>query len=72
MKCHTPDCTGERELQAISHSVIYRQRTVVVHGVPADLCPECGDAVLAEETLLVLDRLLRRHGGRQAKLLTYR
>jgi YgiT-type zinc finger domain-containing protein len=60
MKCHTPDCTGEREAQPISHSVIYRRRTVVVHGVPADLCPACGDAVVTAETLFVLDSLLRR------------
>jgi YgiT-type zinc finger domain-containing protein len=60
MKCHTPDCTGEREAQPISHSVIYRQRTVVVHGVPAEVCPECGDAVVAEETLLVVEGLLQR------------
>lgn len=60
MKCHTPDCTGEREPHPISHSVIYRQRAVVVHGVPAEICPECGDAVVAEETLLVVEGLLRR------------
>ena len=71
MRCHTPDCPGEREPQPISHSVIYRQRTVVVHGVPADLCPACGDAVMTEETLLVLDGLLRRKGGRKSSVLRY-
>ena len=43
MKCNTPNCTAEREAREISHSVIYRERTVVIHHVPADVCPECGD-----------------------------
>jgi YgiT-type zinc finger domain-containing protein len=54
MKCHTPDCIGEPHDGTISHSVIYRERTLVLHGVPADICPECGDAVLHEETGLPL------------------
>ena len=48
MKCHTPDCIGEHEAREISHSVVYRQRTLVVHHVPAHVCPDCGDAVLTE------------------------
>ena len=71
MKCQTPDCTGEREAHPISHAVIYRQRTVVVHGVPADLCPECGDAMVSEETLLVLDGLLRRQARGKSTALRY-
>jgi YgiT-type zinc finger domain-containing protein len=62
MKCHTPGCTAEREAREISHSVIYQERTLVIHHVPADVCPECGDAVLAEETTLHLQALLRRKG----------
>ena len=60
MKCQTPGCTAEREARGISHSVIYRERTVVVHHVPADVCPECGDARLSEETVLHLEAVLRR------------
>ncbi|HET9229306.1 MAG TPA: YgiT-type zinc finger protein [Thermoanaerobaculia bacterium] len=60
MKCHTPDCIGEPLNGTISHSVIYRERTIVLHGVPAEICPECGDAVLHEETVLVVDGLLKR------------
>jgi YgiT-type zinc finger domain-containing protein len=60
MKCHTPDCTGEHEPQRISHSVIYRQRQLVVHDVPADVCPDCGAAVVSDETILHIDRLLTR------------
>src|SRR5690348_1794858 len=60
MRCHTPECGGEHETRAISHAVIYQERTFVVHGVPADVCPECGEAVLSEETTLHLEALLRR------------
>lgn len=60
MACHTPDCIGEHEAGRISHTLIYRERTIVLHGVPAGICPECGDAVLSEETTIVIEGLLRR------------
>jgi YgiT-type zinc finger domain-containing protein len=60
MKCQTPECSGEHEARAISHAVIYRERTLVIHDVPADVCPECGEAVLTEETTMHLELLLRR------------
>lgn len=60
MKCHTPDCTGEHEAGSISHSILYRERTYVIHNVPAHICPECGDATLIEETTIVLEGLLKR------------
>lgn len=60
MKCQTPGCTGEHAPQRISHSVIHRQRTFVIHDVPADVCPDCGDVVVSEETIFHLGRLLTR------------
>jgi YgiT-type zinc finger domain-containing protein len=60
MKCQTPGCTADHEPRAISHSMIYRERTVVIHQVPADVCPDCGSAVITEETTLYLDGFLRR------------
>jgi YgiT-type zinc finger domain-containing protein len=60
MKCQTPGCSGEREARAISHAVIYQERTLVIHDVPADVCPECGEAALSEETTMHLELLLRR------------
>lgn len=71
MKCHTPDCSGEHEARAISHSVVYRQRTFVVHGVPAEVCPECGDALLVEETTIHLEALLRRKARSKATAFAY-
>jgi YgiT-type zinc finger domain-containing protein len=60
MKCQTPGCTGEHEPRAISHSVIHRTRTFVIHDVPADVCPDCGEVIVTEETILHIDRLLAR------------
>ncbi|HEX2224205.1 MAG TPA: YgiT-type zinc finger protein [Thermoanaerobaculia bacterium] len=67
MGCHTPGCMGEHATGSISHSVIYKERTIVLHQVPADVCPECGDAVLSDETLIVVEDLLRRKVTRSKK-----
>jgi YgiT-type zinc finger domain-containing protein len=71
MKCHTPDCTGEHQTQPISHSVIYRERRIVFHGVPAEVCPECGEAVLITETTIQLDDLLRRKARTKGSAFAY-
>lgn len=71
MKCHTPGCTAEREVRTISHSVIYRERTLVVYHVPAEVCPECGDAMLAEETSARLELLLRRKARAKGTAFLY-
>lgn len=71
MKCHTPDCIGEHLTGTISHSVIYRERTLVLHGVPAEICPECGDVVLHDETLIVVDDLLKRKARSKAASFQY-
>lgn len=60
MDCHTPGCRGEHEAGTISHSVTYQERSIVLHNVPAQICPECGDVVLAEETTIIIEDLLRR------------
>lgn len=71
MKCHSPGCTGEREAREISHALIYRERTIVVHHVPAEVCPECGDARLAEETTIHLEGLLRRRARAKGSAFPY-
>jgi YgiT-type zinc finger domain-containing protein len=60
MGCHTPGCTGEHGTGTISHTVLYRERSIVLHGVPAKICPECGDVVLTDETTIVIEDLLKR------------
>ena len=60
MGCHTPGCIGEHETGNISHTVIYQERSIVLHGVPAGICPECGDVVLTDETMIIIEDTLRR------------
>jgi YgiT-type zinc finger domain-containing protein len=71
MKCHTPGCTAEHEAGRISHSVVYRERTFVIHGVPAAVCPDCGAAVLAEETTIVLEGLMQRKARAKGTAFAY-
>jgi YgiT-type zinc finger domain-containing protein len=59
MSCATADCTGEYESREITHTVIYRASRVVVEGLPAGVCPDCGHTRVAAETLARMDRLLR-------------
>lgn len=66
MKCQTPECMGEHEANTVSHSVIYRERTYVIHQVPAHICPDCGEAILLEETTYQITQLLgRKHRSKK-------
>jgi YgiT-type zinc finger domain-containing protein len=67
MKCQTPECIGEHEAGTLtSHSVIYRERTFVIHQVPAHVCPECGDVTLLEETTHQITLLLgKKHKSKK-------
>jgi YgiT-type zinc finger domain-containing protein len=71
MKCQTPDCTGEHEAQRISHTVVYRERTFVIHDVPADVCPECGEAVLSQETIFHIGTFLPRKARSKKDAFSY-
>lgn len=71
MACTTPDCTGEPGADRISHEVVYRERTYVIHAVPADICPECGDVRVIEETLFHIGTLLQRKGRSKSAVLVY-
>jgi YgiT-type zinc finger domain-containing protein len=71
MRCQSPGCTGEPEPQTISHSVIHRQRMLVIRDVPSDVCPDCGEVLVAEETILHIDRLLTRKARSKSAALAY-
>jgi YgiT-type zinc finger domain-containing protein len=71
MRCQSPGCTGENQPQTISHSVIHRERTLVIHHVPADVCPDCGAVLVAEETILHVNRLLTRRTRSKSAALVY-
>ena len=71
MKCHSPNCTGEYEPREISHAVIYQERTVTIHKVPADICPDCGDTVVTEEITFFLGDLLKRKARSKGTAFAY-
>lgn len=71
MGCHTPGCTGEHAAGTISHTVIYQERSIVLHQVPASICPDCGDVVLADETTIVIADLLKRKARSKRADLVY-
>lgn len=71
MRCQSPGCTGEHEPRTISHSILHRERTLVVHGVPAEVCPDCGEVLVAEETIFEIDRLLSRKAQSKRAELVY-
>jgi YgiT-type zinc finger domain-containing protein len=71
MGCHTPGCMGEHGTGTITHTVLYRERTIELHSVPANICPDCGDVVLSEETLIVVEDLLKRKTRSQKSAFAY-
>jgi YgiT-type zinc finger domain-containing protein len=74
MGCHTPGCKGEHgtgTIGTITHTMIYRERSIELHGVPASLCPDCGDVVLSEETLIVVEDLLKRKARSKQSAFAY-
>jgi YgiT-type zinc finger domain-containing protein len=62
---------GEHGAGTITHTVIYRERTIELQGVPASLCPDCGDVVLSEETLIVVEDLLKRKTRSRQSVFAY-
>ena len=71
MGCHTPGCMGEHATGSISHTVIYRERSLVLQGVPASVCPDCGDVVLAEETTIIIEDMLKRSVRSKKTIFAY-
>jgi hypothetical protein len=41
MGCQTSGCPGEHELATISHTVLYWERSIVLHNVPAGISEVC-------------------------------
>jgi YgiT-type zinc finger domain-containing protein len=71
MGCHTPGCMGEHGTGTITHTVLYRERTIELLSVPANICPDCGDVVLAEETLIMVEDLLKRKARSKKSAFAY-
>ena len=59
MKCSIKGCPGEYKPKAITHTVRQRGQVVVFDQVPAEVCDVCGDTLLAEETVVKIEKLLK-------------
>lgn len=58
MRCSIERCPGEYEERKIVHTLCYRGKVVVFEGVPAEVCPVCGDVLLKPETVRRIEQLL--------------
>jgi YgiT-type zinc finger domain-containing protein len=70
MKCDL--CRGEYREKLVTRSYTFKGRTVVVEGVPALVCDQCGDILIREETVAAIDDLLERGQGPQGYAPVYR
>jgi YgiT-type zinc finger domain-containing protein len=58
MKCSIEGCPGEHEDRRIVHTVRRDGEVIVIDGVPAEVCPVCGDVLLRPETIRRIEELL--------------
>jgi len=61
MQCSIQGCTGEYEDQDVVHTVAHGGQTIVIEGVPAEVCSVCGDTLLSPETVHGIEGLLKSH-----------
>ena len=59
MQCRIPGCPGEYEERRLVDAHRYRGRLIVIDGVPADVCPFCGDTLFRPDTAETLERMVR-------------
>jgi YgiT-type zinc finger domain-containing protein len=59
MRCSIKGCPGTYEERLIVHTVRSQGQTIVIDYVPAEVCPVCGDVLLAPETVRQIETLLR-------------
>lgn len=51
MKCENTGCVGAYTRTTVSRAFEYQGRTVVVEGIPAQVCDLCGETVFEAGTL---------------------
>lgn len=65
--CRFPTCPGQYRRERIVHHEPFRNHTVFIDGVPADVCSVCGDTLLPASTVRKLeewrDRLEEGNAG---------
>lgn len=59
MNCSLQGCPGEYEHREVTHTVRHKGRIIVIDHVPAEVCSICGDILLAPETVVHIEALLR-------------
>ena len=59
-RCSMTGCAGEYEHRKVTHTVRRADEIIVIDGVPADVCSDCGDVLLDPETVRGVERLLSR------------
>ena len=64
-KCSIKGCPGNYEAKTITHMVEHDGQTILIEGVPAEVCSICGDVLLSLETVEYIEQLLQ-HPGKPA------
>jgi len=60
MNCETKGCVGEYTRTVVSRAFEFQGRTVVVEGIPAQVCDLCGETVFEAGTLDRVRAVLQR------------
>ena len=58
MKCSVSACPGEYEERQIAHTLRHNGQLIVIDHVPAQVCCECGDVLLAASTIRRIEALM--------------
>ncbi len=66
-------CGGKLSKGVATIPFVLNSRVVVIRDVPADVCVQCGEAVMDSETARVIDRWLKQveHVGFDVSVVTY-
>jgi YgiT-type zinc finger domain-containing protein len=60
MKCSIRGCPGEYEDKYIVHTTQRQGKVFVFEHVPAEVCSVCGDTLLAPDTIMHIESLLKQ------------
>ena len=60
--CKSQGCPGHYEARPLAHRSRVGGELIVIDGVPAAVCPVCGDVLLEPGTERTIDALLRLEG----------
>ena len=71
VKCSIEGCPGDYEQRRVSHTVRREGELVVIDGVPAEVCPACGDVLFSAGTVRALQRILEGRSEPAKKVPLY-